>query len=213
MKRNMTKVISVIVVLVMAAALVGCSNAKSEVLGTWKADVNLAEFINQEMAAADETVAEYLSVDSFYLTMVLDFKENNTYSISLDESNLDATMDKFKQDVRSGMERYLVDMMADMDLEMTVDEIMEASGTSMEELLEQAFTDEMMQQIVDSAKSEGKFKVKDGKMYLSAGLDYEVDESIYGNYIIDGGKLTLVDYSGEEDEFLGLYPLTFTKAG
>ncbi|MGM9550042.1 MAG: hypothetical protein ACI3V5_09395 [Faecousia sp.] len=213
MKRNMTKVISVIVVLVMAAALAGCSDARSEVLGTWKADVNLAEFINQEMAAADESVAEYLSVDSFYLTMVLDFKENNTYSISLDESNLDATMEKFKQDVRSGMERYLVDMMADMGLEMTVDEIMEASGTSMEELLEQACTDEMMQQIVDSAKSEGKFKVKDGKMYLSAGLDYEVDESIYGNYIIDGGKLTLVDYSGEEDEFLGLYPLTFTKAG
>lgn len=212
MKRNLTKIISVMLVLVMAVGLSGCANEKSAVLGTWKANVNLADYVNQGMAQEDASAAEYLSVDSFYLTMVLTLREDNTYTVSLDESTVDTAMEQFKQDIRGGMEQYLVDMMAESGIEATIDEIMEAAGTSMEELLEQAFTDEMVHQIVDEARSEGKFKVKSGKLYLSAGLDYEVDDNVYDNYKVDGNTLTLLDYVGEDDGFLGMYPITFTKA-
>lgn len=33
--------------------------------------------------------------------------------------------------------------------------------------------------LVEKSDSEGKYDAKDGKLYLSAGLDYEVDESMY----------------------------------
>lgn len=211
--KNLKKVISIALVLMMIVALSGCSNEKAAVLGTWKAELNLADYINESMASEDAEIAEYLAIDSFCVTMVLTFSDDDTYSVHLDESDMGDALEQFKQDCRAGLERYLKDMMDEMGLDMTIDELMEAMGMSMDELLDEAFTDEMVQDMLDSAKSEGRFKVKDGKLYLSAGLNYDVDESIYGNYTVNGDKLTLLDYTGEEDEFMGLYPVTFTKAG
>lgn len=213
MKKNLTKIMSIILVLVMVVALSGCANEKDAVLGTWKAEVDLADYINEGMASEDEEMAEYLAISSFKLTMVLTFEEDDTYSMSLDEADLDDAMEQLKEDFRAGLERYMQDMIDEMELDMTIDELMEAMGMSMDQLLDETFTDDMMQEIVDSAKSAGKFKVKDGKFYLSAGLNYEVDENVYGNYEVEGNKLTLLDYTGEEDEFLSMYPITFTKAG
>ena len=81
MKKNLTKLVSILMVLVMMVGLSGCSNEKNAVLGSWKASMNLAEYLNQGIAQEDATAAEYLSVDSFYLTMVLTFKEDNTYTL------------------------------------------------------------------------------------------------------------------------------------
>ena len=75
------------------------------------------------------------------------------------------------------------------------------------------FSDEMVEQMVDGASSEGKFKAKSGRIFLSDGLDYEVDPNVYGIYKVDGSTLTILDYVGEDENFLGMYPLTFTKAG
>ena len=69
------------------------------------------------------------------------------------------------------------------------------------------------EQMVDGASSEGKFKAKSGRIFLSDGLDYEVDPNVYGIYKVDGSTLTILDYVGEDQNFLGMYPLTFTKAG
>ena len=76
MKKNLTKLVSILMVLVMMVGLSGCSNEKNAVLGSWKASMNLAEYLNQGIAQEDAMAAEYLSVDSFYLTMVLTFKED-----------------------------------------------------------------------------------------------------------------------------------------
>ncbi|MFR3880533.1 MAG: hypothetical protein ACLTX9_09450 [Oscillospiraceae bacterium] len=67
MKKNLTKLVSILMVLVMMVGLSGCSNEKNAVLGSWKASMNLAEYLNQGIAQEDATAAEYLSVDSFYL--------------------------------------------------------------------------------------------------------------------------------------------------
>lgn len=213
MKKNLTKLVSILMVLVMMVGLSGCSNEKNAVLGSWKASMNLAEYLNQGIAQEDATAAEYLSVDSFYLTMVLTFKEDNTYTITLDENSVDAAVEQLKTDIRGGMERYLVDMMAQMGVVMTIDEIMKASNTTMDKLMDEFFSDEMVEQMVGGASSEGKFKAKSGRIFLSAGLDYEVDPNVYGIYKVDGSTLTILDYVGEDENFLGMYPITFTKAG
>lgn len=213
MKKNLTKLVSILMVLVMMVGLSGCSNGKNAVLGSWKASMNLAEYLNQGIAQEDATAAEYLSVDSFYLTMVLTFKEDNTYTITLDENSVDAAVEQLKIDIRGGMEKYLVDMMAQMGVVMTIDEIMKASNTTMDKLMDEFFSDEMVEQMVDGASSEGKFKAKSGRIFLSDGLDYEVDPNVYGIYKVDGSTLTILDYVGEDQNFLGMYPLTFTKAG
>ena len=123
--------------------------------------MNLAEYLNQGIAQEDATAAEYLSVDSFYLTMVLTFKEDNTYTITLDENSVDAAVEQLKIDIRGGMEKYLVDMMAQMGVVMTIDEIMKASNTTMDKLMDEFFSDEMVEQMVDGASSEGKFQGKE----------------------------------------------------
>ena len=211
--RKLTKSVSIVLVLVMVMLLAGCSSEKSAVLGTWEAEMNLADLINQGMVSEDEELAQYLSVDTFYVTIVLAFKDDNTYSMSLDESKLNASFQQLKADVQAGLEQYLLDMVASMGLEMSVDDLMAAMGISMEDLMNEAFTEDIFQNVLDSARSEGKFKVKDGKFYLSAGLNYEVEDSVYGHYEVDGNKQTLLDYNGEEEEFLDMYPIVFTKAG
>ena len=155
MKKNLTKLVSILMVLVMMVGLSGCSNEKNAVLGSWKASMNLAEYLNQGIAQEDATAAEYLSVDSFYLTMVLTFKEDNTYTITLDENSVDAAVEQLKTDIRGGMERYLVDMMAQMGVVMTIDEIMKASNTTMDKLMDEFFSDEMVEQYMNRSAARG----------------------------------------------------------
>ena len=51
----------------------------------------------------------------------------------------------------------------------------------------------VVEQMVDGASSEGKFKAKSGRIFLSDGLEYEVDPNVYGIYKVDGSTLTILD--------------------
>lgn len=215
MKKNMMKFISIIVVLTMVMLLAGCSSEKKALIGTWESEINFAELLNEGIASAgDPEMAEYLYVDTFNITLILTFNEDDTYFMSLDERALDATIEKLKRDYQSGIERYLTDTMASMGLDMPIDEIMAFMGMSMEELIDSAITDEMIQELVGSFEAKGKFKASDGKLHLSAGLNYEVENGMYDVYEIEGNTLILIESVSNEaldSELQDMYPLEFTK--
>lgn len=216
MKKNSRKIVSVLLVLCMVMLLGGCgSSEKDALVGTWEAEMNLADVLNEGVASSgEEELAQYLYVDSFNMTMILIFNEDDTYSMKLDESGLNDAIEQLKDDYQVGIEQYFLDMMASMGVEMTIDEIVEAMGMSMEELLDSIVTEEMIQDMLDSSSFEGKFEAADGKLYLSAGLNYNVDKNMYDLYELEGNELTLLETVSDEevDEFTkAMYPLTFTK--
>lgn len=209
MKKNMAKLLSVMLVLVMLLALTGCSGDQEKLVGTWEAELDMASVFNESMGDAEE--AEFLAVDSFSFKMVLTFTEEDTYTMSADEDSVVAAMEGLKEDLKAGMEEYLVHVMAQEGLVMDIDEIMEMMGLSMDELIDSVVTQELIDEMVSVMVTEGKYRAEDGKLYLSDSVDTVVDMTTYETYTLEGDTLTLVSTTETDEYSEYLYPMTFTK--
>lgn len=216
MKKNMTKVLSVVLVLAMVLMLGGCgASDKDALLGTWQAKLDMTDLFNESLlAGTGEEMGAYMKVEDFTLTVNLTFNSDDTYAMVLDETALDATVAGLRSDLQAGLEQYFADYIAAAGMEMSVEDMLAASNTSMEELMDQIVTQELIDTLVSDIASEGKFKAKDGKLYLSAGLEYEVDPNVYETYELNGTSLTLKEYISTEevdDITKSMYPMNFTK--
>lgn len=211
MKKNIAKVLCVLLVLVMMLSLAACGETEQDkLIGTWEAEVELASAFNASLGDTED--AAYLTVDSLVFKMVLVFNEDGTYSFSADEASVTAAMEGLKEDLMVGMEAYLVDTIAATGMEMTIDEIMEAMGTTLDALVDSIVTDDMIDEMVQTMITEGNFKAEDGKLYMSESLDTACDETYYDTYTLDGTTLTLVEPSEPDEMTEYLYPMVFTKA-
>ena len=83
--------------------------------------------------------------------------------------------------------------------------------TTKESFMEQIPVAELVGELSDNLKVEGKFKVKDGKLYTSDDPNVETIEAAYENYTIEEGVLTLTEGSGTDPEDAFLYPLVLEK--
>ena len=215
----MKKFISILLVLAMVLMLGACGgpSEKDALLGSWKTVLDMTDIFNDSMAAgAGEEMGPYLEVQSFDLVMTLTLNQDDTYSMILDETALESTVQAIRADLQAGIEQYLVDSVAAMGVEMSIEDILAASGISMEDMMAEIISDEMIDSLVSDITAEGKFKAKDGKLFLSAGLEYEVDERVYETYTLDGTTLTLVEYispEGVDELTASLYPMVFEKIG
>jgi hypothetical protein len=95
--------------------------------------------------------------------------------------------------------------------------LLEASEVDLDELVEEALGKKVMDEMVDSMTDEGNFEVKDGKLFMSDGLDYEIDEEVYETYELNGDELKLIESVGGDDEedlkdlADELYPMVFER--
>lgn len=214
MKKVYQLILSVLVVFALILSLTGCDEQKKFV-GSWETTIDMTDFINQEITD-DEEMAEYLKIEEFELVLKMTFKEDGTYKAFIDENELEKTLVLVKEDFKEGMNKYFEDYIDSMGLGLTVDEVFEASGVSMDSLVEEAFGDELYGSLTDELASEGNFKVKDGKLYLSDGLDNDIDEDEYDTYEILKDELKLIESFGDDEEDLekmDVYPMTFKKVG
>lgn len=209
------RIVSVVLMLAMLLALTACgSGDEAKLVGKWKCEMDLAEQINEEMGL-DEEMAQYLNFDSFEIVVYMEFTKDGTYSMYADKDVLEATMDEVLEDFADGMAEYLeAAILEQTGLEMSADEILAASGITMDDMMAQAFPEDMVDEIADGMKQEGKFEAKDGKLFTSAGLEYNVDPAVYETYELSGSTLTVTGYVGDDaDEIFSVYPLTFSKVG
>ena len=149
--------------------------------------------------------------------MVLQFNSDGTFSMTLDEASIDAALNSVLQSVKDGTIAMLEAQIAEYGMEMSVEEMLAASGTDLDTLMAemeaQMNLPGLAAQIISEAAGEGKYDAKDGKLFLSAGLDYLPDPECYEVYTLEGNVLTLVEYVGTDSDgsFDGLYPLNFNK--
>lgn len=214
----MKRIIAAVLALVMMLALVGCGQTEAEKLvGTWTADVDMSSMTNELLASMGEGAEEYFTFEGFSVTLVMTFNEDGTYSSTIDQASAEAAVDSLMVTLEDGMVKMLEDQLAAAGLAMTVDEMLAASGMTMEDVLAAVDTSSLVTEMTEGAATEGKFEAKDGKLFLSDGLDYEVDEAVYDTYELDGNSLTLLEHVGaesDEEQLVadGMYPVTLTKA-
>jgi hypothetical protein len=101
---------------------------------------------------------------------------------------------------------------------LTVDDILQMGGTSMEEIREQITaqlsSDELFSKIKEELTMEGKYRLEDGKLYMTDGLETEFDTTIYSNITVTPTTLTLHGGLPQRDA-LQMYielPLVFEEA-
>ena len=218
MMKHISRMLSILLLAAMLLMMTGCSAAgdKEKLIGTWTAELDFAELVNEEIAA-DEEMAQYFVIDEMKLVLTMTFHEDDTYSMAIEEDSVEAAILAMKEDLREGMEAYLLALIEANEMDMTVDQVLAAMGTDMDTLMNEMFSEEsidaMMAEMGDM-NQEGNFKAEDGKLHLSDGKDYAVDENEYEVYELTENTLTLSEGVYEEelgDTLEGMYPVVFTK--
>lgn len=215
MKKTMKRILAVALSCVMVMLLlVGCGGEQQKFIGTWECDMDMTELMNKEFAQDEET-GKYFKAEDFSILMIMTFNEDGTYSMSADDDSVKAAFESLKAMMKTGLEKYLTDMMAAQGVSMSIDEILALSGTTMDDMLEDALSEDTIDELIEDMVEEGNFAVKDGKLFLSDGKEHTVDENVYQTYEISGDTLTLLESFGEEDadedDMAALYPLVFKK--
>lgn len=214
----MKRIASLALVLVMIVALfAGCAASATDqekLVGTWKGEMDMTEALKGELG--DEL--EGFEMSDFKVTVVFNFTEEGTYTMSLDEASVQQAMDG----LIAGMEGFMKNMMEEMAKEagMSLEDLLAASGMSMEDMMkmvkEQLEDQDLVGEMVEDAKAEGKYQAKDGKLHRSEGKDEDIDEAVYDTYTLEGDVLTLTaTYGADEEEtdmMKSVFPIILKKA-
>lgn len=142
------------------------------------------------------------------------FREDGTYSMTVDKEKLNASIEQLKQVLSAGLTRYMQDLIDASGTEITVEELMNTLGISVDTLLADAINDEVINALIAECTFEGNFNAKDGKLFTSAGKEFGIDENFYETYEVTEDTLTLLSIvSGEESSRLDetLYPITLKR--
>lgn len=200
--------------LLLVALLAGCGGGTAEkgIAGSWAADVDMTEYLNAALSA-EEDLGKYLTLDSFTIKLLADFNEDGTYSMKGDPDSAKAAMDGLKEQTKAAVTAYMEDMIKEQGLDMSLDELLEASGMSMDDLVDQMDQAYSTEDLLGDLTMEGKYLYEEGKLALSDSLDEEADLSTYEAVELDGDTLTLTGGDDADSDFAGLYPVVFERVG
>jgi hypothetical protein len=153
-------------------------------------------------------------VENFTVTLILTFREDGTYSMTVDQEKLNETIENLKKKLARGLRDFMQDLIDASESTLTVDEFMASMDISVDDMIQEAVGPEIVEALVNECTYEGNFSVKDGKLYTSAALAYNVDESMYETYEITKNTLTFMSVVGGDGNSLlneSLYPFTLIR--
>lgn len=178
-----------------------------------------------------DSIGNYLPEFAPVCTYV--FREDGTYTFTMDEASMQLVLEGYQAGVEAYFRYFyaqvlcqtLVELgMADQvngveELEailgVSLDEaISEMVGMELRDFIGQIVEEELgtAQEMAGKINSEGKYKTKDGKLWMSSGLEYDVDPESYDYYSIAGNILTIEEGSPSEGEASTvIYPLVLEK--
>ena len=203
----MKKLFAVLLTLVMLLGLAACgssgSAAKPTIVGTWKGSMDMAAVL--EMVLQTE-IDEPISCGVSYT-----FKEDGTISTTVDEDSL--------ADMMEALTDVVIGMMGEMfGEEFDFDAMLAEEGMTEEEFREQIMASVNVEEMLGNMRVEkGYYKYEDGKLYTAAAQeDLENPEALPCIHVtLKGNTMTFTDIEQDGESAAeimpGLFPMVFTK--
>lgn len=196
----------------MALTMMACkgSDPKDALVGTWSGQVDVMEQVVEGMRLSAPEIADELEMEAFYIPLTMEFREDGTYTMSVDKEKLDQSMDELIQKSVDATLAYMEKMLQEQGItNMTVDEALAQSGmdrdsftTLMEESLGTLSTN-----VAEQMQMEGQYRADKEKLYTSDSTDQKPSDSEYTPYTLDKDSLTM-DLSDVE-----MGEVTFSRGG
>lgn len=196
--------------LTLTLAACGGNDPKEDLVGAWSGQVDVMDQVVEGMRVTAPEIADELELENFYIPLEMEFRDDNTYTMTVDQEKLDESMDALIQKTVDATLVYLEQELKDQGItDMTVDEALAQSGMDREsftDLMEQsmgALSSSVAQQI----QTEGQYRLEGNQVYTSDDKDTEPGSDGATPYTLDGDKLNM-DFSN-----VSLGEVTFTRGG
>ena len=198
--------------LTLTLALTACSSSdpKEKLVGAWSGQVDVMDQVVEGIRVTAPEIADELELENFYIPLEMEFRDDNTYIMTVDQEKLDESMDALIQKSVDATLVYMEQMLKEQGItDMTVDEVLAQSGMDRErftDLMEQSMGN-LSSSVVQQIQTEGQYRLEGNQMYTSDDKDTEPGSDGATPYTLDGDKLNM-DFSN-----VSLGEVTFTRGG
>lgn len=196
--------------LTLTLAACGGNDPKEDLVGAWSGQVDVMEQVVEGMRLTAPEIADELGMENFYIPLEMEFREDDTYTLTVDQEKLDESMDALIQKSVDATMVYMEQMLKEQGItDMTVDEVLAQSGMDREsftDLMEQSMGN-LSSSVVQQIQTEGQYRLEGNQMYTSDDKDTEPGSDGATPYTLDGDKLNM-DFSN-----VSLGEVTFTRGG
>ena len=196
----------------LTLALTACSSSdpKEKLVGTWSGQVDVMDQVVEGIRVTAPEIADELELENFYIPLEMEFRDDNTYIMTVDQEKLDESMDALVQKSVDATMVYMEQMLKEQGItDMTVDEVLAQSGMDREsftDLMEQSMSN-LSSSVAQQIQTEGQYRLEGNQMYTSDDKDTEPGSDGATPYTLDGDKLNM-DFSN-----VSLGEVTFTRGG
>lgn len=196
----------------LTLALTACSssNPKEKLVGTWSGQVDVMEQVVEGMRLTAPEIADELGMENFYIPLEMEFREDDTYTLTVDQEKLDQSVDELIQKAVDATLVYMEQSLKEQGItDMTVDEALAQSGMDRDSFtaLMKASMGQLSAAVAEQIKTEGQYRADKEKLYTSDSTDTKPGDSQYNPYTLDGDALTM-DFSEQE-----MGQVTFSRGG
>lgn len=220
MKRIISMILTIAMMLSMGCMLTGCDKATRKVIGTWKADVDITEAMNESFADSLSTIAKgaasYFNFKGYSLTFEITFRKDGTYTRSVDKNSVNSLYTRMWNDIYNGLEKYFRDTFKKQGLTGSVNDILRrTTGKSLKQIVDL----DIMANLPapqDMEAEEGCYVVQDNMIFFSLDKKTKPDGTNYDTFHMHDGDLVLefcfCSMEPEEKKYNDLlYPMIFKK--
>lgn len=206
MKRIIALLLSAVL---LAGVLAGCGEFMKRARGTglegkWNTTVDMTNMLNQQLAGSG--MDEMLQISDFSVVLVMEFKSDNVYTLTVDEDALAKSFEGLKGQVKEGLSKYFAQMMPGVDVEQALAQ----AGMSMDDLLDQSMDLDSLSGTLDLA---GRYKSEGDKLYLSNSVTEEPGSN-YVTYTLSGDVFTMdVGNTTPDSSLSTMLPFVFQRVG
>jgi len=203
------KIICILLLITLfVTVLSGCGSDK-KLIGSWETQIDVTDAISQSIEE-DENLSKYIQIEEFKVSVIFTFKDDGTYSINVDEEGVSEAYAGMALSYASGLREYFTDLLAAQGSDMTVDELLENSGSTLEELAADSLDLDAYREAFLSVETDGRYKADNGKLYTTDSTDSGISKEVYDTYeFTEDGNLVFLESFGGETTGLE-YPITLT---
>ena len=204
-------VVVLAIVLLVVAVYISTADERA-LVGEWKATVDMTDYLQEKLNSIPE-FGTYIEVTDFSFDVTYKFNDDFTYSRTVDEDSLDRAIENIKGDMKNAIYAYAEEVIRQNGLNISPETMFALSGTSVDEIVEESYNEELIAEMKEDLFSEGNFEAEDGNLFTSDGVDYMPDPNTYEAYELTDNQLVLTNATGPDldEEDLAAYPMTFEK--